>query len=73
MHNEQQLLSEELTEKQKEITKVEKEKLALERELLQLRPLQSQLETFGESNKAQIEGNVRLEFEKNKLEKQIFD
>ena len=39
MHNEQQLLSEELTEKQKEINKVEKEKLALEREMLQLRPL----------------------------------
>ena len=40
MHNEQKLLSEEITAKQAELQKVEREKLNQERELLQLRPLQ---------------------------------
>ena len=34
MHNEQKLLSDDLTEKQRELTKVEREKLNYERELL---------------------------------------
>lgn len=41
LHNEQKILSEELTEKQKELQKSEREKLNYERELLQLRPLKS--------------------------------
>ena len=39
LHNEQRLISEDLTEKQKELQKAEREKLNQERELLQLRPL----------------------------------
>ena len=54
LHNEQKLLSEEITAKQAELQKVEREKLNQERELLQLRPLKQQLESFSESNKAQI-------------------
>ena len=54
MHNEQKLLSEEITAKQAELQKAEREKLNQERELLQLRPLQQQLENFSESNKVQI-------------------
>lgn len=73
LHNEQKLLSDDLTAKQRELTKVERERLNLERELLQLRPLQSQLDSFSESNKAQIEANVRTEFERNKLQKQLMD
>lgn len=41
LHNEQKILSEELTEKQKELQKSEREKLNYERELLQLRPLKA--------------------------------
>jgi hypothetical protein len=34
-----------------------------------LRPLKAQLENFSESNKAQIEGNARTEFERDKLQR----
>jgi hypothetical protein len=44
-----------------------------ERELLQLRPLKDQLNTYSESSKEQIEANVRSEFEKNKMSKQVMD
>lgn len=53
--------------------KIEREKLDQERELLQLRPLKNQLENFSESNKAQIEANVRAEYEKNKLQSQLIE
>ena len=69
LHNEQKLLSDELTDKQKELQKVERERLAQERELLLLRPLKTQLENFSDSNKNQIETNARIEFERNKLAK----
>lgn len=69
LHNEQKLLSDELTEKQREIQTLEKDKLNQERELLQLRPLQQQLQNFSESNRAQIESNVKSEFERQKLQK----
>lgn len=39
LHNEQRLLSDELTQKQQEVTNLEREKLNQERELLLLRPL----------------------------------
>ena len=34
-----------------------------------MRPLKAQLENFSESNKAQIEGNARTEFERDKLQR----
>ena len=55
------------------MTKIEREKLNYERELLQLRPLKNQLDNFSESNRSQIESNVRNEFERNKLQKQNLD
>jgi hypothetical protein len=55
------------------LTKIEREKLNYERELLQLRPLKNQLDNFSESNRSQIESNVRNEFERNKLQKQNLD
>jgi|DEB0MinimDraft_12_1074336.scaffolds.fasta_scaffold06500_3 hypothetical protein len=73
LHNEQKLLSDEITSKQKEVQALERTKLNQERELLQLRPLKDQLENFSASNKNQIEANVRSEFEKNKLQKQVLD
>lgn len=69
IHNEQKILSDELTEKHRELTKCEREKLDAERELLQLRPLKSQLDNFSENNRAQIEMNCKVEFERNKLDK----
>lgn len=73
LHNEQKLLSDELTQKQREIQALEKEKLNQERELLQLRPLQAQLQNFSESNRAQIESNVKSEFERQKLQKSVLE
>ena len=67
LHNEQRLLSDDLTEKQKELQKAEREKLNQERELLQLRPLSNQLQSFSAQNRTQIEANVRTEFERDKL------
>jgi len=43
----------------------------MERELLQLRPLQNQLSQFTDKNKEQISTNIKIEYEKNKLEKEI--
>ena len=73
LHNEQKLLSDEITQKQTELQKAEREKLNQERELLQLRPLQQQLENFSESNRAQIQANVRTEFEFSKAQKSLVD
>lgn len=73
LHNEQKILSEELTEKQKDLQRSEREKLNYERELLQLRPLKAQLENFSESNRAQIEGSARTEFERDKLQRAQID
>ena len=73
LHNEQKLLSEEITQKQAELQKAEREKLNQERELLQLRPLQQQLESFSESNKAQVQANVRTEFEFSKVQKSLVE
>jgi hypothetical protein len=66
-------LSDELTEKQKELQKVERDRLNQERELLLLRPLKSQLDNFSDSNKAQIENAAKLEFDRNKLSRQVMD
>lgn len=63
-------MSDELTEKHRDLTKCEREKLDAERELLQLRPLKAQLDNFSENNRSQIEMNCKVEFERNKLEKQ---
>ena len=52
---------------------MERDKLNQERELLLLRPLKNQLQTFSESNQQTIEQNVRNEFEKNKLQKELMD
>lgn len=40
---------------------------------MELRPLKQQLEEFSESNRAQIESNVKREYEINKLKKQVVD
>ena len=73
LHNEQKILSEELTEKQRELQSTERAKLDLERELLQLRPLEKQVEDISENNKAQIESNVHREHQLNKLKRQVLD
>jgi len=67
------MISDELTQKQRELQGVERERLNLERELLELRPLKTQLESFSENNKVQIETNVRSEHEKNKLTRQVVE
>jgi hypothetical protein len=38
-----------------------------------LRPLKSQLENFSDSNKAQIENAAKIEFDRNKLSRQVID
>ena len=73
LHNEQKILSDELTEKQKDLQKIERDKLNYERELLQLRPLKGQLDNFSENNKAQIESNARIEFERDKLQRNMIE
>jgi hypothetical protein len=67
------MLSEELTAKHKEIQKVERTKLDQERELLQLRPLKDQLKSFDQQNRSQIETNVQMEFDRQKMAKQVLD
>ena len=55
LHNEQKILSEELTLKQNELLKTQREKVTQERELLQLRPLQNQLSNLGQTTQKTIE------------------
>jgi len=54
LHNEQKLISDELTLKQSELMKSERVKLAQEAELLQLRPLKYQLENMSESAQRKV-------------------
>ena len=61
------MLSEELTSKQQELQKAEREKLSYERELMMLRPLKQQLENYSASTQLQIENNVKVEHENNRL------
>lgn len=67
------MLSDELTQKHKELQACERAKLDQERELLSLRPLKAHLENFDSSQKSQIENNVRTEYEKQKLSKQVLE
>lgn len=71
LHNEQKMLSDELTSKHREMQVLERTKLEQERELLQLRPLRDQLNKFDESNRSHIEQNVKTEYEKQKLTKLV--
>ena len=71
LHNEQKMLSDELTQKQREMQQVEKVKLNQERELLQLRPLKEQLNNLDWSHKQQIEAQVKIQYENNKLQKMV--
>lgn len=73
LHNEQKMLSDELTAKHKEMQALERTRLEQERELLQLRPLQGQLDNYGQSNRSQIEQNVKTAYEKQKLGKQVVE
>ena len=73
LHNEQKMLSDELTAKHREMQALERTKLEQERELLQLRPLRDQLNRFDASNKNYIEQNVKTEFERQKMSKQVME
>lgn len=73
LHNEQKMLSDELTEKHKEIQQIEKIKLQQERELLQLRPLKAQLEQVDETNRSKIQENVQTQYERQRLSKQVVE
>lgn len=67
INNEQQILSQELTDKQNQLLKAQREVLQAESELVQLRPMKEHLNSLTTDSKRQIEDSVKAEFERTKL------